>query len=292
MIYIALLLLSPFCFADHHDFATKHIKLGKVDNLTISGAYYVTIEQGKPNIAITGEEDTIQSVNVHMSSQDVMISPIVKKKRGWLSRLFGGKYYHSNQYTIGIHITVPDLDSLHLHGASSATVKSDINLEKIEITGASSLDIRAPISSRELDIELRGSSLLSAKSVKTNVLHIVQSGSTRTVFTDLSIRQYAMADISGAAAFESMSINSNQIKLEASGNSTYAVNTLKAKELTVELYGVSSASVESIDANTVHSFLHGSSRFKAKSGEIGRLNKHHTGVSKAKLNNVVINDTR
>lgn len=285
MIYVILALLAPFCFAI--DNAEKFIELDKIDSLTISGGYYVSISEGKPGIRLAGDQDAIDGLNIETNSHGVTLSNGPKKESSSFFSWFNQKNYNSDHYTLSIQITLPRLDSIHLHGTASATLKDDLGIEKIELTGASKLDINYPISSRELDIELRGASFFSAKSIKTNQLMLQQSGSTRSVFSDLKIRGYAVCNISGSSATEAILINANQLKVEGSGSSFYNLNTVKGDELTIELYGVSSATIKSLKADTAHSFLHGSSSVKVKYAELKHHYEHNTGVAKIQYDELI-----
>lgn len=277
MMYLLFALLAPFCVALDKSHETKEfIELDRVDSLTVSGGYYITLSQGKPGITLTGDKDAINSLKIDSSSHEVRLSTKTKKK-SFLG--FGGKNYSSDYYNLGIHITLPRLDSIHLYGTASATLKEDLSIEKIELSGASKLDIRTPVTPRNLDIEIRGAAFLSAKSIKTNQLMIQQFGSSRAVFSDIKAREYAISNISGRSAMEAIMINANQLKLEGSGSSLYNLNTIKTDELTVELYGVTAANVHSIKADTVYTFLHGSSSLTARNSELKSHYEHNTGIA-------------
>lgn len=282
MIYSLLLLLTPFCIANHDKdpHVSEHfIELDRVESLVISGGYYVTIAHGDPGIKISGSPKAMDMLNIDQKAQQVALSYHPQEDNGWFSRFFKNKNYNTDHYKLKIEITLPNLDVIALHGTSHASIKDDIGIEKIELSGASQLDFLSPIRPRTLDIELRGASFLATKGIKANQILLQQSGTSRSVFSELKIREYGIFNVSGKASVQSTFIHANQLKLEGSGTSLYSVNTLKGRDITLELYGVSSATIKSLKAHSVTTFLHGSSHAHVRSAEIKKHHEHNTGMA-------------
>jgi|GEM_PF-4827831 hypothetical protein len=285
MIYLALLFLSPFCFSASGHTVTRHIELDRVEKLSISGGFHIKLSRGDPGITITGDKNIIDALEIKNEYTTLSLSASEKKT---LWSWFGVQHQNSENYDIDIQVSLPHLDSLYLHGSSSAVIKEDLGIEKIELTGASTLDIRAPISPRELDVEIRGNSLFSSKSIKTNQLHLQQSGSGRSVFSNLNIREFAIFNITGRSSVNLINIHTNQLKLEGSGTSLFSLNTAKLNELTLELYGISATSIKSLKADAIYAFLHGSSSLNIKTGEAKTRHEHLTGFAKSNYGSLTV----
>lgn len=277
---IGLLLLLPL-----HAEVDEKIQLKKIERVNVSSGYHVVFSKGSGNLSLSGSEEQIETLKIEKEHGVLNISA-QEQKEGWFSSWFGKKSLPKKDYNLAIHISLDHLDSLYLYGNSSAVIKDDLKLEKIELSGNSTLDIRSPLHPRMLDIQLRGSSLLATKSISTGDFNFEIGGSSRALLSDLHAHRYGSFNIHGGSSLEATMIQGPQLVLEGSGRSSYRINTIQTNDLFLQLHGANDTNVKKINTKKLLISANGSSSLKIRSGQAYEKHVNKTGIASIYIDNV------
>ncbi len=170
---------------------TKEYAVADFQKIDIGGAYAIEIRQGdRFTVSADGAQDDVDELAVSVDNGTLLV------KKGDESGLFS-----INDRRIGLRITMPDITSLQLSGASKARVSGFRNLSRLDadLTGAveAELDVRADRLSidaagaskttlkgraRQVDISLAGACQLNGTEMQIDEADVKAIGASRAEF--------------------------------------------------------------------------------------------------------------
>lgn len=191
-----------------HDANAEVRKVEPFKGLEVSGSVTVYLSQGTEQAVAVSADDAqnVSKIKVEVKNGVLKISPDAGAWNGWNWRNRKLKAY----------ITVTNLESIEVHGASSLRLTGDfvINTLRLEVSGASSF--KGTLKGKTVKLEASGASALELNG-SLEVMSMEVSGATSVKAFDLSVATCAI-DASGAS---SVSITATKaLQMEASGASS------------------------------------------------------------------------
>lgn len=115
-----------------------------------------------------------------------------------------------------IRLTAPELETIHVSGASRVTA-TDINAERLllSVSGASRLEIDGEVNALEIDGS--GASRVEGRNLLANRLEIGLSGASRA---EVAVVERAEGDLSGASSLEIAGTEQPSVDVRTSGGSS------------------------------------------------------------------------
>lgn len=262
---------------------SKTIDISSPRHITISGGYKVKISKGDPKITVSGLQETIDDLIVKQTSGTLMLSP-KKLEKGWFTRLFDWRETDSEQYSIAINVFVPNLNELTLFGNTSSVVTDDLHLQKIELSGATQLDIRNKQSSRQLNIDLRGTSTLSALELNMTNLEINLFGSSDFEALNITAKNELRLHTHASSKYLLGSLKSENINIDNNSASSGKIGSISSDNTAIRLFGASTVGIGTLNTNFVRFDVNSSSEITVKSGASKKTQLHIRGNGKTDFN--------
>ena len=203
------------------------------DHIKVGGAFDVEVKKAD-GFRVSVDADMLKPVQVKKTGETVDISlPWYYYFWGFLTAFIRAKIY----------ITLPELRSIALYGASQANVDAFTTQHdfSIELAGASRLDI-STIKCGNAEIRLVGASKLTMKRLEAGDLKMEMMGASRAD-GEIVLSTGAVIKIVGASRAELKGEASN-LRLDVAGASQARLTELSAHNAKIKLTGASRAVVK------------------------------------------------
>lgn len=203
--------------------------------LEVSGIVAVELTQGRNT-----------KVEIVAAPEDID-KTVFEVKKGVLN-IYNSHMRNSNNRTILVKITMPEINSIEFSGATSLKVLTDLQCDKLEVegTGATSMTFQN-ISCKNLELEMSGATVGKYGSINTGKCDLDFSGASKTTVEKVTGTKVEI-ESSGAANAKVYNISCNDLDCEVSGASNVKL-TGKCTNIVCSASGASSLNISGLSVS-------------------------------------------